>query len=131
MNAILAAVLVKRDFDVYAANDGIEELRGRENVRAFLRRVVERNLKDREMVRLYVLVAAEALDPGHPAHTYFVDRNRLGLKQVEQMLDWTPAPALAAQGLLAFWQGLEVLWVHNPSIDFLEVWDRFSDSFFA
>jgi hypothetical protein len=27
--------------------------------------------------------------------------------------------------LLAFWQGLEVLWVQNPSVDFLEVWDRF------
>lgn len=42
---------------------------------AVLRRIVDRNSARPELTALYLLLAVEARDPGHPAHTYYVERH--------------------------------------------------------
>jgi hypothetical protein len=33
--------------------------------------------------------------------------------------------------VLAFWQGLELAWISDPTSDFLAHWNRFADRFFG
>lgn len=42
---------------------------------AVLRGIVERNAGRPELTALYLLLAVEARDPGHPAHAYYVERH--------------------------------------------------------
>jgi AcrR family transcriptional regulator len=130
MNDLLAAVLVKRDEDAYDGNAFPTDLGKPPAVRAYLQRVVEHNVESKEIVRLFVVLTAEALDPEHPAHEYFFERNRLTLIALEEMLGWLPHPSLAARELLAFWQGLELQWVTDPTTDFLAVWNAYCDRLF-
>lgn len=131
MNALLAAVLARRDEvdEMDASVLGIESTPG--GVKKFFRDVVVRNLSRPELVRLYVVLGAEAVDPGHPAHRYFADREVRLYDGFEVSLDWKSNAALAARELMSFWTGLERQWVMNPSVDFLAVWDHFADRFFA
>lgn len=131
MNALLAAVLARRDEldEMDASVLGVESTPS--GVKTFFRDVVVRNLGRPELVRLYVVLGAEAVDPGHPAHRYFADREIRIYDGFEVSLDWKSNAALAARELMSFWTGLERQWVMNPSIDFLAVWDHFADRFFA
>jgi AcrR family transcriptional regulator len=130
MNDLLTAVLAQRDLDEYESGDLLMASMGRADLRAHLRQVVERNLEMREIVTLYAVLNVEAIDPRHPAHHYFTDRTRLALETLGGLLHWKPDPPTAARQLLAFWQGLEALWVADPSTDFLRVWDAFCEDFF-
>ena len=130
MNDLLTAVLAQRDLDEYATGALLTASTDSGNLRAHLRAVVERNLEMREIIALYAVLNVESTDPRHPAHRYFAERTRLALETFEGLLDWKPDPATAARQLLAFWQGLEALWVGDPSIDLLRVWDAFCDDFF-
>ncbi|MET4053682.1 AcrR family transcriptional regulator [Frigoribacterium sp. PvP054] len=131
MQALLAAVLARRDevdtMDTPVSQGGSSP----EAVAAVLRNVVVRNLERRELVRLYVVLGAEAVDPAHPAHAYFADREVSNYANLEQFLSWKRDGALAARELMSFWTGLERQWVMNPSVDFLAVWDHFAERFFV
>jgi AcrR family transcriptional regulator len=130
MNDLLTAVLAQRDRDEYeAAAMGTSPV-SRIELRAHLRRVVQRNIAMREIVALFTVLGVEAMDPRHPAHTYFAQRTRAALETMSTLLGWKPDPAIAARQLIAFWQGLETLWIADPSTDFLQVWDAFCDDFF-
>ena len=130
MNHLLTAVLAQRDRDEYelAARTGAPV--GRADLRAHLRQVVERNLAMPEIVTLFTVLSVEAIDPRHPAHGYFADRTRAAVDTISGQLDWKPDPVVAARQLIAFWQGLEALWIADPATDFLRVWDSFCEDFF-
>lgn len=131
MNDLLTAVLTQRDLDEYVSGELLTSSITREDVRVHLRQVVERNLQMREIIRLYAVLNVESVDPRHPAHGYFTERTRLALQTMESVLNWKSDPATAARQLIAFWQGLEALWVSHPGTDFLRVWDAFCDDFFG
>jgi len=131
MNQLLAAVLAQRDLDASTVGSNPPDLSEPGQVALYLRRFVEANLALREVIRLYVVLGAEAVDPAHPAHDYFVTRRRLALAALEEMLTWRPDPATSARLLLSFWQGLESLWVADPTTDFMAVWDAFAEDFFS
>ncbi|CAN5665671.1 TetR/AcrR family transcriptional regulator [soil metagenome] len=130
MYELLTAVLAQRDLDEYEAAELRHQHVDRAELRTHLRRVVERNLSMREIVTLFTVLGTEAVDPRHPAHTYFTERTALALATMTALLDWKPDPAIAARQLIAFWQGLESLWIADPDTDFLRVWDAFCDDFF-
>jgi AcrR family transcriptional regulator len=131
MNDILAAVLVGRDEEAFASSGGLpDHVEGPAELREYLQRVVESNLDKKELIRLFSVLGPEAIDPKHPAHDYFVQRNRLAFAALEAVLHWKPDPVVAARELLAFWQGLEGLWVTADSLDYLAVWNSFCDRFF-
>lgn len=131
MNDLLAAVLAYRDEVDATDPPSPEELSTPESVSAFFRHTVDENLKRPEIVRLYAVLGAEAVDPEHPAHGYFALREQNAYDSFEVMLSWKRHPALAARELMAFWTGLERQWVMNPSVDFEAVWDNFSERFFV
>ncbi|MFC7959062.1 TetR/AcrR family transcriptional regulator [Rhodococcoides kroppenstedtii] len=101
-----------------------------EQARRFLDRVVGQSACHPGLVRLYHVVAAEALDPQHPAHEYMSTRAARARNWVQGIVAWKSRPDAAALELLAFWEGLEMLWLRQPDLDFLAVWGNFCDRFF-
>lgn len=131
MNDLLAAVLDYRDEVDSGDAPSFEQIATPESVKAFLRGSVQRNLGRLELVRLYVVLGAEAVDPAHPAHDYFMAREEHTYASFELLLRWKNDPRLAARELMAFWSGLERQWVMDPSVDSMAVWDNFAARFFV
>lgn len=131
MKALLVAVLVGRD-----VRDFLEEQQldakpvSASEAKAVVTAKFEENLHQREIIRLFYVLAAEALSPEHPAHDYFRERSRRAKTGLLQILAWKADPAVAALELVAFWQGLELEWLTDPQADVLSAWHNFVDRFF-
>ena len=97
------------------------------NPREILDAVVRRNLAQPEIVRLYTVLAAEALDPAHPAHDYFADRLRTGAARLAALLD---TPLDVAIEIYSFMDGIQLNWLRDPTIDMWTLWTRFADALF-
>lgn len=84
--------------------------------------IVERNARTPGLVSLYVNLSAEATDPAHPAHDYFVQRYRvlreslIGAFTVLLNGRDAPTPEMAAQQFLALQDGLQVQWLLEPEV---------------
>jgi AcrR family transcriptional regulator len=130
---LLIAVLERRDeLDLTTVAATLEPVDDPAAARAVMTAFVRRNLTQRSLVQLYTVLAAEALDPAHPAHGYFLTRLRQGRAMLERyLLAWHPRPGLAATELLAFLDGLQLNWLRDPGIDFPAQWEIFADRFFA
>jgi AcrR family transcriptional regulator len=131
MADLLAAVLAYRDELSAPAGMQAGDSADPAAANSTFRSTVEHNLEQRELVRLYLVLRAEALDPSHPAHAYFKEREQSTIEAFTLALPWKPAPMLAARELYAFWTGLESQWVSDPSVDMLAVWDSFAARFFS
>jgi AcrR family transcriptional regulator len=75
------------------------------------------------IVRLFTILAAESVDPDHPAHAWFVDRYRDRRSQLAQQLaieqrEGTVATDVdahtAAAQILAMFDGLQIQWLLEP-----------------
>jgi AcrR family transcriptional regulator len=131
---LLIAVLERRDLLDEAAAEltTSESAADPASARTLMTRVVRRNLTQRSLVQLYTVLAAEALDPTHPAHDYFHQRlQEARAVLTNRLLPWHPRPAMAAVELLAFLDGLQLNWLRDPEIDFLTQWETFADRFFG
>ncbi len=85
---------------------------------------VERNARQPELVRLYAMLEAESLAPGHPAHEYFIERQGHTLALFRHLAgDGEGADALA-RNVLALMDGLQLQWLRDPSLDLAETWRR-------
>ena len=132
MKALLVAVLVGRDArDLNLARTVDYTSIGASEVQALFTAKIEENLHQREIIRLFYVLTAEALSTEHPAHDYFRDRSQRGKAELRQLLAWKPDPAAAAIELLAFWHGLELEWLTDPEADILSAWHSFAHRFFA
>jgi AcrR family transcriptional regulator len=131
MNELLAAVLAYRDEVDSVDAPTLGEIASPTSVAAYLRHSAQRNLDRPELIRLYVILGAEAVDAAHPAHQYFLDREERTYAGFAGLLSWKTNPRWAARELMAFWTGLERQWVMDPSIDFLAIWDNFASRFFT
>ena len=129
-NDLLAAVLEQRDRREYASAVLPSELHSPGSLAAYLRKVVEHNLEMREMLRLYAVLRTEAINPSHPAHAYFAAREKQAVAALTDVLEWKSHPEWAARELLSFWNGLEVQWIWDSSVDFLAIWEEFAARFF-
>ncbi len=99
--------------------------------RAELLALMRGNASQREIVRLYTVLSAEALDPGHPAHAFFqrrLERSRRLLR--EMAAAWHPDPESFAVQVLAFMDGLQLSWLRDPAIDVVAEWEAFADRLF-
>ena len=81
------------------------------------------------LVQLYARLSAEATDPKHPAHAYFVERQRLIREQFADLIRGrqqagdAPAsldPQMTATLLVAVTDGLQTQWMLDPEIDMAE-----------
>jgi AcrR family transcriptional regulator len=79
-----------------------------------LRLIVERNAAQPELMRLQVILRAEAINKGHPAHGYFTAREHA--KQAilaEGLTAFAAKPRGTARNLLAVLGGLEQEWLRD------------------
>ncbi|MGN5636497.1 TetR/AcrR family transcriptional regulator [Streptomyces sp. AC154] len=91
--------------------------------------VIVRNSGTPGLVSLYARLSAEASEPGHPAHGYFVRRYARLRAEVATLLaalfdaaepPVRADPARAAQQLLALLDGLQVQWLLEPDAVLME-----------
>lgn len=121
--AVLVAVLRQRDLADAAAADDFVHVDSPAEMRSTLHRTVARNAGQREIVRLYTVLAAESLSPDHPAHAYFADRVSEIRQQVAATLTWHPDPESLLLRILATMDGLQLAWLRDPTIDLVAAWD--------
>ncbi|MFC4563392.1 TetR/AcrR family transcriptional regulator [Nocardiopsis mangrovi] len=82
------------------------------------------------LAKLYITLSAAATDPESPAHGYFADRYRDLASEITQSVEDgqrtgvfrsdEPAEHLARM-VLAVLEGLQIQWMHDPSVDMAAV----------
>ena len=99
---------------------------GLSTVVKLLRAIVERNCTQPEIVRLYAVLRAEALNKAHPARDYFITRDAATLGVFAWMVTaHVREPLSTARQLLALMGGLEEQWLRvNQGFDLVAEWDR-------
>lgn len=131
-SALLAELLDHRDarsrqiVDL-EASDALVTLAG-------LVRLARHNAERPGVVELYCVLSAEATDPSHPAHEYFVARYQALRDSLAETLERAKRtghlrdgvdPYRAACRLIAIWDGLQVQWLLDR--DSLDVADDLAD----
>lgn len=116
--ALLAAVLEHRD-EQNRQQFEFNPASGTDLLRTIIK-LVEYNASTPGVVELFCRLSAEATSPSHPAHRYFVDRyatvTRLFREAFENMrtrgeLRQGVDPVIAARGVVALLDGLQVQWL--------------------
>jgi AcrR family transcriptional regulator len=97
-----------------------------ETVFKLFRAMVKRNSQQPELVRLYTVLRSEALNPGHPAHPYFTNRDAATLKSFAQMVaPYVSHAGSSARQILALMCGLEEQWLRSGQhFNLVAEWDR-------
>jgi AcrR family transcriptional regulator len=97
-----------------------------DQVRDIFRAIVERNRAQPELVRLYAMLRAEAMNADHPAHAFFMGRQAKVLENFAFPLeDYVPDARSTALQLLSIMWGLEMEWMRaEQAFDLLAEWDR-------
>ncbi|GAA0896714.1 TetR/AcrR family transcriptional regulator [Virgisporangium ochraceum] len=119
--ALLAAVLQRRDAED-AARQHLDSSPGLDVLKSLIA-LAAHNVRHPGIVDLYVRLAAEAVGPDHPAHTYFERHYREARELTARSFrvlaargDLRPGvdPELAALGFIALMDGLQVQWLTMP-----------------
>jgi AcrR family transcriptional regulator len=132
---LLIAVLEDRDRHDAVAVTSIAGLNGQRDthiglslkqILKVLRAIVQRNSTQPEFVRLFTVLRAEALNQGHPAQQYFLDREAATLDAFARMVaPHVAAPRSTARQLLAFMCGLQEQWLRaDHNFNLVTEWDR-------
>lgn len=92
------------------------------------------NMEVPGLVQLYVSLQAAAVDPAHPCHDYFLERDLIvqgriarDIEKRQQAGTFDPdaKPRLIARMLLALSDGLQAEWAINPAVDLAGTLDAF------
>lgn len=127
----LLAQVGKRDLrdgetiaDLLAGNaSGAPRTRG--DVLRILIALARRNAERPELIRLYAMLHVEALAPDHPAHAYFITRDRNARAEFARFLaPVSNDPAALARRVLAALDGLEAQWLQEScGFDLAAEWE--------
>ncbi|MEU4324548.1 MULTISPECIES: TetR/AcrR family transcriptional regulator [Nonomuraea] len=128
---LLAALLQERsEADTTWFEETWEELG---SFRLAVRELMIRNMDTAGVMRLFVTLSAEACDPEHPAHDFFVQRYRTS----RELFSTTLAKAQSrgevdarATGpvLIAVLDGLQTQWLIDPEFDLLASLEAYLDT---
>jgi AcrR family transcriptional regulator len=94
------------------------------------RDVVAMNAKRPEQVHMFSTLDAESIDPDHPAHQYFLERDR---DTIDLMLDvpWDVPDGVNVEQLLnagfSMMDGIQLRWLRNPESDLNQLWAQCED----
>lgn len=100
--------------------------------------IAHHNMEVPGLVQLYVSLQAAAVNPDHPCHDYFRDRDLLvhgritrdiEKRQKAGTFDPGADPRLISRLLLALSDGLQAEWAINPDIDMAGTLDAFWNSY--
>jgi AcrR family transcriptional regulator len=91
------------------------------------------NATQSEIVRLFTVLAAESLEPAHPAHAYFVRRQELAAAAYAALAEHpTDRPDVLARQIMAMMDGLQIHWLRNPAAtDLVQEWESAAETLFA
>jgi len=131
---ILIAVLHRRDDENRTSLLGtIPPPESRSELGLFMRALVARNMQIPEVIRLYSVLSAEALDPDHPAYDYFRERRHESTALIRNLMLWesdSEAATLALEIIMVM-DGMQLAWLRDPSIDLLATWDAYGAARFG
>jgi len=105
-----------------------------------MRTVVVRNSGTPGAVELFVTMSAEATDPGHPAHEFFINHYNNALEVISSALTQARLdgevgehldPRGAARQLIAFLDGIQLQWLIIPTFDMAAAYDEYVREFRA
>lgn len=131
---LLLALLEQRNHDdgqrlkSVASNDGPDVLPA-------LEALVANNAEHEDLVRLFVVLVAEATSSEHPAHEYFADRyervrSRLLRSLRQGQDDFGPDADVDLERLVpvivAVMDGLQIQWLLDPDVDMVACFEVFS-----
>jgi AcrR family transcriptional regulator len=108
-----------------SANDDVE-FQSLGTVRTALLTIIARNMQQPDLVRLFAVVRAEALNPLHPANQHMARRDAAILDLFEKMLAPHTARARSiARQIQATMHGLELQWIQESfSFDMAREFDE-------
>lgn len=98
--------------------------------------IVLYNLQRPELVQLYSVLNGEALNPSHPAHSFFIGRH---MRQWEMIcsMNWLLPPSMTEDRFydlytlaMSAMDGLQYRWLGDDSMNLLEQWISLSDIIF-
>jgi AcrR family transcriptional regulator len=103
------------------------------NLRRLCAATMQRNATQPEIVRLFTVLAAESLEPTHPAHDYFARRQEQAATAYAALAGHlTDRPELLARQILAMMDGLQIQWLRNPeATDLVQEWETAAETLFA
>lgn len=94
------------------------------------REVVALNAKRPEQVHMFSTLDAEAIDPKHPAHRYFLERDRNTIDLMLQV-PWVIPDGADVRRLLSagfsMMDGIQLRWLRSPGSDLNELWAQCED----
>ncbi|MBW3089451.1 TetR/AcrR family transcriptional regulator [Bifidobacterium miconisargentati] len=89
------------------------------------RRIVAVNAKRPALVHMFSTLSAEALDPEHPAHDYFVERERQAVSNAMN-INWCVPDGVSVEHVLqagfSMMDGLQLRWLRTPGQDLAAMW---------
>lgn len=103
--------------------------RDRAEMLRVLAAIVTRNAERPELVRLYAMLRVEALAADHPAHAYFITRDRLARRRFAELLGpLSETPDNLARQVLGAMDGLELQWLlEERGFDLVATWNETAD----
>lgn len=114
-------------------DDWGQELPQGVDLRQLCAATVRRNAEQPEIVRLFAVLAAESLDPAHPAHGYFAVRQAKVVESFAALAaDLTGSPELLARQLVALMDGIQLQWLRTPGeTDLVAQWEEAATTLFG
>ena len=132
-DGLLVAILTHRD-EVDLEIAGLNaRAAASDSPRASLDALMKHNAGQREIVRLYTVLNAESLNPGHPAHEYFTRRYLDSFERLREVLGahYADADALA-HDLISAMDGVQLQWLRFPDdVNLMDAWNRAADAIFG
>ena len=94
---------------------------------------MRRNAVQPEIVRLFTVLAAESLEPTHPAHGYFARRQEHAAAAYAALAERiTDQPEALARQIMAMMDGLQIQWLRDPkNSDLVREWETAAEMLFA
>jgi AcrR family transcriptional regulator len=94
---------------------------------------MRRNATQPEIVRLFTVLAAESLEPAHPAHSYFARRQAVAAAAYAALAGpLTDRPDLLARQIMAMMDGLQIQWLRDPeATDLAQEWETAAEALFT
>lgn len=96
------------------------------DVRDFFRAILARMAQEDALGPFLLVVQAESIDAGHPAHAYFQSAETAAITLYERLLaGYCPDPRSLARMIHAMMIGLAQQWYRSGcTLDVLAIWDR-------
>lgn len=94
---------------------------------------MRRNAEQPEIVRLFAVLESESLTPSHPAHAYFVKRQKRAMAAFASLArDLSDHPETLALHIVAMMDGLQIQWLRAPeTFDLVREWEVAAELLFG